>query len=263
MKKMLIVAVCALPLLAGTAFAQLEEKDPNAPNPGPGSGIGSRATGGPDAYGYIWFDQADGCTATLQDVSGTGALLVSGDDSSGVAALGGPAIDIYGNSYASLTGATNGYISTDPTDTGPDLSNDCPLPAAPSTGGGDRLYPLHDDLLSDIYFEYFPVCPEPGRFPGVHPGCNVFTYDNTTHFGGGGEMWQQSVLVHDSGDFSFAVGAGNPEAGSGSTTGIQNVAATDGLTYACDAAASVPDNTSVCFWNPFAMPVELQSFDIQ
>lgn len=258
MRKTLVITCCAL--VAGVAFAQAEQKG----NDGP-SGIGqvANATGGPDGFGYTWADQADGCVASVTDISGTGTPVVTGDDtSSGSIALGGGAIDFYGTSYSSLNMAANGYISTDGTDTGPDLSNDCPLPAAPSTGGGARMYPLHDDLNlvgTNGYFQWFAACPVVGDHPAL--GCNVFMWNDVQHFGGAAP-WDMAAYVYDSYDITFAIGPGNPETGSGSTTGIQNDGATIGLTYACNTAASVPDNTAVCFFHPNSVPVELQSLSI-
>lgn len=49
----------------------------------------------------------------------------------------------------------------------------------------------------------------------------------------------------------------------GSTTGIQNESATDGLTYACNVAASVPAATAVCFYHPTPIPVELERFSVE
>ena len=204
-----LIAVCFVTLLTVYGFGQIsdgagnggggapgnntEVKDPNPPTGGPG-GIASRATGGPDAYGYTWDD---GVPFVNADITGTGTMIFSGDDVAGVVALGGSgAVYLYGQTYTSLAMASNGYISTDPTDTGPDLSNDCPLPATPSTGGGARIYPLHDDLLSDGYYQYFASCPRAAD-RGGDTGCHVFQWTNTTHFGGGGETWNQWVVIYE------------------------------------------------------------------
>ena len=272
-KKMIVVSFVAL--LSVYGFGQIsggtgggggapandtEIKDPNPPIGGPG-GVASRATGGPDAYGYTWDD---GVPFVGADITGTGTMVFSGDDvSSGPIALGGSGTFMfYGVNYTSLTMASNGYISTDPTDTGPDLSNDCPLPATPSTGGGARIYPEHDDLISDGYYQYFASCPRAADIGG-NTGCHVFQWANTTHFGGGGETWNMWVIIYDgTSDIVVQVGPGNPETGSGSTTGIQNDGATIGLTYACDTAGSVPDNSAILFTNPDAPRCEITSMTL-
>lgn len=212
------------------------------------------ATGGPDAFGYTWADQHElTVDYNFIDISGTGTQIFSGDDvSSGGIALNAPFV-FYGSVYNQLNMASNGYISTDPSDTGPDLSNDCPLPAPPSTGGGARLYPLHDDLISTGYVQYFSTCPRASdRNPGED--CTVFMWHDVTHWPSGGLWDMEAILYHQSGDFVFQIGSGNPELGSGSTTGIQNGDATIGLTYACDTANSLPENTAVSFYNPLYTP---------
>ncbi len=247
----------AAPLLV---FAAEPPKDPNPAQGSPG-GIPVEATGGPDAFGYTFIDQAEpNCAFQFVDISATGTSITTGDDSSsGAIPLGAP-FNFYGTVFNSLNMATNGYISTDPTDTGPDLSNDCPLPTLPSTGGGARFYPLHDDLITtNGLTEYFPACPRSNpNCPGLPTeDCTVYQWEDVTHFGGTEPPWNfQAILYHQSGDFVYQTGPGNPEAGSGSTTGIQDAPPpTTGLTYACNVAASVPDNTAVCFIHPTPAPI--------
>ena len=208
------------------------------------------ATGGPDALGYTWADQAEPTVDyDFIDISGTGTQVFSCDDcSSGAINLDEP-FYFYGTEYNQLVMCANGCISTDPSDSGADLSNDCPLPDSPSTDGGARLYPLHDDLVATGYVQYFPICPRPSeRNPGE--GCTVFMWKSARHFGGSDVWDMEAILYHQSGDIVFQIGPGNPELGSGSTTGIQNEDVSDGLTYACNTADSIPDNTAVSFYNP-------------
>ncbi len=205
------------------------------------------ATGGPDGFGYTFIDDTEpgGPIFSWIDISTTGVLIASGDDvSSGPVALGAP-FGFYTQTYTQVVAATNGYLSLfDAADGGPDLSNDCPLPATPSTPGGTpgaRMYPLHDDLISNIWHEYFAFCPH----PNVLGGCDVFHYDSD-HFAGSGPFEFEVILNNATGDFLYQyldTGNNNTEAGSGSTTGIQNrvnVEAPIGLTYACNAGGTVP-----------------------
>ena len=106
---------------------------------------------------------------------------------------------------------------------------------------------MHDDLISDGYYQYFASCPRPPDSPPFTQGCHVFQWANVNHFGGGGPWSQWAILYDTSMDMVFQIGSGNPEHGAGSTTGIQNPGATIGLTYACDTADSIPDNTAVVF----------------
>jgi len=240
------LAAMVLIFASSVATAQ-EPKDNNAPV---GPGQGPDTVVGPDAFGYTVYDDAEAqCTYDFIDITATGVEVASGDDvSSGPVALGGAGIEFYGDVYTSLVAATNGYISTDPTDAGPDLSNDCPLPVAPSTGGGARMYPLHDDLVTNsLLFEYFADCPRPG--PLGAEGCNIFQWNEVTHFSSDVEFNFQVILYEETNSIIFQHGSGNPELGSGSTTGIQNLGNSIGLTYACNTADSVADNTAQCIYD--------------
>ncbi|MCL4839398.1 MAG: hypothetical protein KJ058_15695, partial [Thermoanaerobaculia bacterium] len=257
-----VLGLSLLLLCAPLGAAEVKDPEPPLGTPGPGP----EATGGPDAFGYTFADGAEAtCAAfTFIDISATGTVLGDGDDVSFAATLGAP-FDFYGTSFTQLQMSSNGYISTDPTDTGPDLSNDCPLPVPPSTGGGARIYPLHDDLdleagIGQALYQFFPVCPRPSDRCEVDEPCSVLMWDDVAHFPGGVDAptWDmQVILYHVTNDFVFLVGPGNPETGSGSTTGIQDFPPpTTGLTYACNTAATIPDDTRVCFFHPNPIPEE-------
>lgn len=248
-------------LLVVPAFAQ-EVKDPNPAVGVPGEA--PDATGGPDGFGYTYADQASGCAYNFIDISATGTFVVDGDDTSGTVSLSAP-FDFYGTPFTALQMAANGYISTDTTDTGPDLSNDCPIPAAPSTGGGARMYPLHDDLdlesgIGEGVAQYFPVCPRPSDRCAANEDCTIIQWDDVAQFPGGAAAptWDmQVILYHQTNDFVYQIGPGNPETGSGSTTGIQDFPPpTTALSYACNTAGSVPNDTAICFAHPNPLPAE-------
>ncbi|MCB1056573.1 MAG: hypothetical protein KDD11_13810, partial [Acidobacteria bacterium] len=129
-----------------------------------------------------------------------------------------------------------------------------------STGGGARMYPLHDDLILNTgvgggFVEYFADCPRTNDRCPIE-SCTIFQWDNVEHFGGGGPWDMEVILYHRTNDIVYQIGAGNPELGSGSTTGVQNDGATIGLTYACNTGNSIPDNTGVCIIDPNPAPPE-------
>lgn len=200
-----------------------------------------------DAYGYTVYDSVGNpAECVFSWISPGGSLIASGDDVSGVMALSEPFL-FYGTSYTSMTGASNGYLSTDPTDTGPDLSNDCPLPATPSTGGGARIYPIHDDMISDVSGEYFASCPRAADQTGPS-GCTVFYWTNMSDFGGGAAPDTEAILYHYSGEIVFQYnGAGVMDGGK--TIGIQNDGASIGLTHSCNPETVGP-GVAVCFYSP-------------
>jgi hypothetical protein len=256
----IVMALVGILLLAVPALAQDAAENKFAGD-SPGGGVAPQPTGGPDTFGYSWSDQSTGsCDYQFIDITGTGTQVFDGDDvSSGAISLGGNDISFYGTTYTDLNMTSNGYISTDPTDGGPDLSNDCPLPVTPSTGGGARIYSIHDDLISTGYYEWVDPCPRPAdnwdHSGGNSPGCHVFQYDNVTHFGGTGATFAMEVLVYGiTNEIVVMAPDGVDENGSGSTTGIQNGTASDGLTYACNDVTTFPtgQDTAVCFFEPSA-----------
>ena len=240
-----------LTVLASTSVMAQEPKGAGSDNPASFLGGGNV---GPDTFGYTGTDSNTGtCSAQFVDISGTGTNVITGDDSGAPLTLAAP-FNLYGTVYTDVALTTNGYIATDPADTGPDLSNDCPLPAPPSTGGGARIYPLHDDLLTNpagaVYYEYFTLCPRPSDNFRDDLGCHVVQWDDMSQFGASNSFSFQAILYDLSWEIVFVHDANNPDAGASSTTGIQNDGASDGLTYACNSAASVPASSAQCFVHP-------------
>lgn len=250
MKKFVLLGTMVALVVAPTLLDAAEVKDPNPPAPGQ-IGTVARATGGPDTFGYTFADGAEpGVTFDWIDITGTGTALGGGDDDAYPVTLGAD-FNFYGVTISSLAMATNGFLNTDPADGGGDLSNDCPLPSTPSTGGGARIYPLHDDLTAtEMYYEYFAVCPRQNERCAMAENCSIFLWDGMNHWGGTSDWQMEVVIYHQTNDVVAQIGAGNAELGSGSTTGLQNEAADDGLTYACDTDSSIPDDTVVQFYHP-------------
>ncbi|MBK8390788.1 MAG: IPTL-CTERM sorting domain-containing protein [Saprospiraceae bacterium] len=167
------------------------------------------------------------------DITSTGTFLGTGDEEGYPITLpfnftfpGGLVTDM-------LSATTNGYLSSDITDDGPDLSNDCPLPAIPSTGGGARIYLLQDDIEVNggLYFQNLLV-PHPTK---VGLSSVVIYYAGIDHYPSFAEIWDMAIVLYSNGDYIFVYGPGNTEDGSGSTTGIQDITATSGLLFLpCD-----------------------------
>lgn len=239
------------------------------------------AAGGPDAFGYTFItNQPPPPTVPYNfvDISTTGTPLGSGDNVSFTATLM-QQFSFYGTSYTALQVSTNGYISTDLTDLGSDLSNDCPLPAPPSSGGGGRIYALHGDLVvgafSDpptfpidpnarILTQFYPVCPRVNDITGAPEACTVIMWDNASFFCEDDPATTppivcpapaptfdfETILYHTTNEIVVQIATGNPDDGASTTTGIQNPAATTGLTVACNMPGSIPDNFAVAFILP-------------
>ena len=195
------------------------------------------------------------------DISATGTRVASGDDVSSInselnmpVSLGTP-FALYDMTYAELVPSTNGYISTDVTDGGGDLSNDCPLPDDPSTGGGARLYPLHDDLdinlgsdpTAGVFYQYFASSPVPSP-SGATVGVSVFQW-RADHFPDAMTIdLDFEALLFDNGEIVYQYAMIGGEMGSGATVGMQSME--DAMpflatTISCNTAGSVVANTAV------------------
>ena len=265
MKRVLSVLVAVV--IVGAFSVYSEEKGLDDVPSGPGTI--SEATGGPDAFGYSWADQAEAnCAYQFVDISGTGTDLGDGDDVSLPVTLGSGGVDFYGTTYTTVYASTNGFITTE--DNGGDLTNDCPLPAPPSTGAGARMYVMHDDLDVDpecddcaVYWEYFADCPRANDEGLSALGCDVIQWDTQHYAGGVGPFTERfQIILYETREIAMQV-AECTECGESSTTGIQDETATIGLTYACNAPSSLSSSTAVCFFHPEPVPVQLQSFSTE
>ncbi|MEM1091575.1 MAG: PKD domain-containing protein, partial [Pseudomonadota bacterium] len=235
--------------------------------PAGGASGAAKRFGGPDSFGYTFADsQEPSCSFSFQDIAGTGTQLnftatdgnqaAAEDDGWADVTLGGTGFDFYGTNLTGVTVSTNGYISTSQQDIGGDVSNDCPLPTAVSSGTGGRIYPLHDDVvIQTAYHQYFENCPRPGESAGS-AGCNIFQWNVDGFFGGPSSpnFDFQAILYDGTNQIVYQYGPGNGRQGDSQTIGIQSQANPpfDGLTYACNEPNSVPDNSAVCIFHPSA-----------
>jgi hypothetical protein len=177
------------------------------------------------------YSEIPGVAYHFVDITSTGTLVISGDDEGTPVTLGKP-FEFYGEEYSVLAVTTNGYLSTLSSDDGPDFSNDCPLPAILSTGGGNRIYAYHDDIVSDVYYQYFSVSPIQNPRTAKSMGASIFQWVGT-HFGGSSALEVEAVLF-ENGDIYYSTKLSGGEFGSGATFGIQNEAVTEGLTLSCN-----------------------------
>ncbi len=222
-----------------------------------GKGRGSAGNQTIDNYG----NRVGVCNRSFIDISGTGTLYAweaagnvnnaDTDDEGSVLVQLSQSFDHYGDSINQLRVSTNGFISTSPNATGGDWDNDCPLPRAPDKDNeGARISPMHDDLRgADFYHQFFSVCPRPVDSGGV-ASCEVFLWQGADLFNTSEveSIDIQAILYPATSQWVYQYdGAGFD--GSTSTTGMQNEAATDGLTYACNTANSINTTEAVCTFN--------------
>lgn len=254
MKQIIILSLA----LSINAMAAEPKEDPNVI---PATGVPYNINAPADAFGYTVSDSSGAaCAEQFIDISATGTSVVVGDDvASGPLTLLSPnSFDLYGVALTSIEMMSNGFLSPDATAAG-DLSNDCPIPAVPSTGAGARIYALHDDLdlqpgIGQGFFQYFATCPRPSdQFPTANLGCHVFQWDEVEHFPGGtaADAFDFEVILYDdSYEIVIQHDGRNVENGSGSTTGLQDTTAAIAEMYSCDTVASIPANSAQCFVHP-------------
>jgi hypothetical protein len=188
---------------------------------------------GPDASAHILTDNLE-ALFNYVDISATGQVLAAGDDVSGnVSFPQGSTFFFYGAARTALRASTNGFVSFNLSDAA-DPTNDCPVPAVPGTGNGDRMYVLHDDLVTTVRFQHFPAAsPAPGWTGAV----SVIQWTGT-YLVSGLAVDFELLLLHDL-DLAVMQYQTVGETGGNSTTGIQNAAASTGLNYQCNTNASI------------------------
>jgi hypothetical protein len=179
------------------------------------------ATGGPDAFGYTFVDQADGAVYAYVDISTTGIVVGTGDDVLLAANNLGAPFELYGEVLLQMEASTNGWIAN-LAPTGSDLINECPMPAPAGAGGGSRIAVLHDDLVTTVYYQYFDEAAAAAiGYPGETEGISVYQWIGD-HYApvAPNDVNAEVILFHD--DFSIlTMVAGDPETGSSSSLGIR------------------------------------------
>lgn len=212
------------------------------------------------------------CTFQFIDISTSGFPVVfqpSGgaapalDD--GVAQINfvGPAVSIYGQSVNRLNMSTNGYLSTNPNDSGGDYDADCPIPAAltvagiPAPSNGSRLYALHGDLvIGGANWQSFPTCPRAAQAGGAQ-ACTIFQWNNVRFFQSNGatvgSFRMQAIVYQGSSQVVYQYDGPNLPA-QAVTVGLQNAVATDALNLACGNAQAIRAGSAACIYERNSQP---------
>ena len=226
-------------------------------------GRGTAAGQQSDTYG----NTVSSCERLFIDISSTGTLhswepasnvsnAVAEDEGSVLIQLS-QAFDHYGVSVSQVRASTNGFISTSANATGGDWDNDCPLPQSPDKDNtGARIAPMHDDLKDALFYhQNFSSCPRAAEVGGDQ-ACEVFLWKGADLFETQNvveEIDVQAILYPATSQWVYQY-AGSGLDGAGATIGMQNTAATDGLTYACDTANSINTTAAVCTFNKNNQP---------
>lgn len=224
---------------------------------------------GPDAFGYISIDSgtSGGPQYEFVDISGTGAQQTfydadalptqnpNADDGVAInislAALNnGTGFPFYGFNFTQVHMSTNGFLTFALDGTADLTTNACP--AGNAALPNNSIFVLWDDLVIENppstsrggYVQSFSTCP---LTSGGSSACVIFQWNNVDHFTGGIDSFDFQVALYENGNILMNFGPGNPETGSGSTTGIENASANISNTNVCDSAGSIPASSSMLF----------------
>jgi hypothetical protein len=192
-------------------------------------------SGGPDNFGYSWADSDDpaGPAYNWVDISTTGEVVGSGDDSNhGPFTMQFP-FSFYGEVFNSVNVCTNGWMSF--TSTSTSYSNQgIPDPGDPN----NLLAPFWDDLNPNnggtIYYQ-----SEPDRF--------IVQWQDVPHYSWDGSGLPVTFQVILSSDGSILFQYQLIQDVSGSTVGIENAAGDDGLLVCFDDPGYLHDELAIRF----------------
>ncbi|MDX1389063.1 MAG: hypothetical protein R3344_07730, partial [Acidobacteriota bacterium] len=219
---------------------------------------------GPDAYGYVLYDDGDAeCTFQFVDIASGGTVVsftASGaspaeEDGGALIALTVP-FELYGVEVSDLVMSSNGYLgiaTSLASESGGDFSNDVGLPAVPDQPPGVpvRILAYHDDLsgsdtAGSAYHQHFAVCPRLSEALGSEP-CTILQWTDWGFPGQGDPFDLQVVLYHQTSEIVVQIRPHSLEL-VGGTIGIQNTTATIASQYRPEGALT--SDTAICFFEP-------------
>jgi hypothetical protein len=219
------------------------------------------------------------CESQFIDISTTGTELQLTDanpnddfsaNDEGVASLTLPqSFNLYGNTVSRLYLSSNGYISTDATESGFDFDNSCPIPAMPSNSNINngvsaqaKLMPLHDDLITQhIYHQHFSVCPRQSDL-GNNLSCDVILYSDVDLFDNSNSTVEhfsfEAILYPTVNQWVYQYqGQGiNPAS---SSVGLQSNNANDGLNFSCNSNGLITTQQAVCLYHKDNQPTAISN----
>ncbi|PAP78584.1 reprolysin-like metallopeptidase, partial [Rubrivirga marina] len=206
-----------------------------------GTGPHSLATGGPDAYGYVWIDSDEpgGPAVDFQDISGTGTAVTFtpagtfGANDEGYADVVLPfTFPFYGVDKSTIRVYTNGF-ATFSSAAGNSYNNPTGFPGASGpTNVDDVIAPFWDDLDLTAAGAVYTGTLGDGRF--------VVQWDGAPRYDEAGSSVTFQILLSEDGTIEFQyetmTGTLNSNA-----AGIENADASVGLTVAANEAYVASD----------------------
>jgi hypothetical protein len=200
-------------------------------------------TRGPDSYGYAATDQV---TYTFNDITATGAQVLTNLDDAAVPVALGMNFNFYGATYTSAYLSSNGVIMFG----APDASYSNFDLAAAQFRGGPAIFTYWDDLLTmsdparGVYYQTI----------GTTPGSRQFVVQEiaNSYSSGGASINFQTVLDEASGDIlvrytQTVFGNDGFDHGASATVGIQGDLSQGQVVQWSHNQAVLQDNQSICF----------------
>jgi uncharacterized repeat protein (TIGR01451 family) len=197
-----------------------------------------------DDFGYTMMHSGEsaGPAFDFVDISDFGTPLGLGDDEAVAVPL--PfTFNYYGNDYTEVYVSSNGLLSFGSAVT--DLSNEDVMPHTNLPNNIVAL--MWDDLKSGTEGEIFTHIFD--RCPFGNGACAVVQYDNYAHLDDTPAGTWQAILFRN-GSILMQYAEAGENAGSSSTTGIENIYGTDGLMFAANVPGSLQDGLAICFAYP-------------
>ena len=148
--------------------------------------------------------------------------------------------------------STNGYLSSAEDETGSDFVNACPLPAAPGSGGGNRLLAYHDDLVTnDAWYQQFSNCPRPADTGQAQQACTVFTWQEAEFFGESEPPFAFQAIVYESSkQVVYQYQSNSSSRGDSASIGLQTADLTQAASFSCKQRSLQVGNNAVCLNHP-------------
>lgn len=226
---------------------------------------------GPDAFGYRSISSSDQGGPAFQpiDISTTGSRQEfinsvtldpedeNADDgvSYGISLSGlngGQGFPFYGEFKTTVYMSTNGFLTFSRNAAAGSSENTCPIQNASQPNG--IIAALWDDIKLETpysafaggFSQSFTNCPHSGGGTGA---CVIFQWNDAVYKGNGESMFPFDfhVILYANGNVLMNYPSGNIKSGSGSTTGLENVSGSIGLTHRCNTSSSIAANSSVLF----------------
>ncbi len=216
--------------------------------------VASRDSGGPDAYGYRWYDSdgTGGPTFNWIDISGAGTEVTGlGDDNVVGPFSVGFDFPYYWYTVNSFYVGSNGYIAF-----GDNTMRGHPFPGIPTTGRpNNMLAPMMSDL------DPADIASDPHVYYWTNAATDTFiiSYENVRFWNAPTSLNTFQIvlaLIDSTITFQYLTQQGIPSSGwasGGLTVGIENIAGTVGLQYNHNnqpTAQQLHDSLTVLFVPP-------------